>query len=47
MHWARASDRMADYEFKAASRDGYGMDWAVDYADDEAILRPRGMLSSA
>ena len=31
MHWARATDRMADYEFKAASRDGYGMDWAVDY----------------
>ena len=24
---------MADYEFKAASRDGYGMDWAVSYAD--------------
>src|SRR5450432_4510633 len=33
MHWARATDRMADYEFKAASRDGYGMDWAVTYAD--------------
>ena len=33
LHWARASDRMADYEFKAASRDGYGMDWAVGYAD--------------
>ncbi|MGI8989084.1 MAG: GMC family oxidoreductase [Bryobacteraceae bacterium] len=33
MHWARASDRMADYEFKAASRDGYGLDWAVSYAD--------------
>lgn len=33
LHWARASDRMADYEFKAASRDGYGMDWAVSYAD--------------
>ncbi len=33
MHWARATDRMADYEFKAASRDGYGMDWAVNYAD--------------
>jgi choline dehydrogenase-like flavoprotein len=33
LHWARASDRMADYEFKAASRDGYGMDWAVTYAD--------------
>ena len=24
---------MADYEFKAASRDGYGMDWPVTYAD--------------
>jgi choline dehydrogenase-like flavoprotein len=33
LHWARASDRMADYEFKAASRDGYGMDWPVSYAD--------------
>jgi glucoside 3-dehydrogenase (cytochrome c) catalytic subunit len=33
LHWARATDRMADYEFKAASRDGYGMDWAVTYAD--------------
>jgi len=33
MHWARASDRMADYEFKAASRDGYGMDWPLAYAD--------------
>ncbi len=33
LHWARASDRMADYEFRAASRDGYGMDWAVSYAD--------------
>lgn len=33
LHWARASDRMADYEFKAASRDGYGMDWDLSYAD--------------
>jgi choline dehydrogenase-like flavoprotein len=33
LHWARASDRMAEYEFKAASRDGYGMDWAVSYAE--------------
>lgn len=33
LHWARASDRFAEYEFKAASRDGYGMDWAVNYAD--------------
>jgi choline dehydrogenase-like flavoprotein len=24
---------MADYEFKAASLDGYGMNWAVSYAD--------------
>ena len=32
LHWARATDRMADYEFKAASRDGYGMDWPVTYA---------------
>jgi choline dehydrogenase-like flavoprotein len=33
LHWARASDRMADYEFKAASRDGWGMDWPVTYSD--------------
>jgi choline dehydrogenase-like flavoprotein len=33
LHWARAADRMGDYEFKAASRDGYGMDWAISYAD--------------
>lgn len=33
LHWARASDRMADYEFKAASRDGYGVDWALSYAE--------------
>lgn len=33
LHWARATDRMADYEFRAASRDGYGMNWAVTYAD--------------
>jgi choline dehydrogenase-like flavoprotein len=33
LHWARATDRMADYEFKAASRDGYGMDWDVSYAE--------------
>jgi choline dehydrogenase-like flavoprotein len=33
LHWARASDRMADYELKAASRDGYGLDWALSYSD--------------
>jgi choline dehydrogenase-like flavoprotein len=33
LHWARAADRMADYEFKAASRDGYGIDWPIGYSD--------------
>jgi len=33
LHWARASDRMADYEFKAASRDGHGLDWDLTYAE--------------
>lgn len=33
LHWARASDRMSDLEFKAASRDGYGDDWPISYQD--------------
>ena len=33
LHWARATDRMAEYEFKAASLDGYGVDWPIGYAD--------------
>jgi choline dehydrogenase-like flavoprotein len=33
LHWARASDRMSDLEFKAASRDGYGDDWPISYTD--------------
>jgi len=33
LHWARASDRMSDFEFKAASRDGYGEDWPISYSD--------------
>jgi choline dehydrogenase-like flavoprotein len=33
LHWARASDRMAEYEFRAASLDGYGMNWPIGYAD--------------
>ena len=33
LHWARASDRMSDLEFKAASRDGYGEDWPVSYKE--------------
>lgn len=31
LHWARASHRMSDLEFKAASRDGYGDDWPISY----------------
>lgn len=33
LHWARVADRMSDFEFKAASRDGYGEDWPISYAD--------------
>ncbi len=33
LHWSRASDRMSDFEFKAASRDGYGEDWPVSSTD--------------
>jgi choline dehydrogenase-like flavoprotein len=33
LHWSRASDRMSDLEFKAASRDGYGDDWPIGYRD--------------
>lgn len=33
LHWSRASDRMSDLEFKAASRDGYGDDWPISYSE--------------
>lgn len=33
--WARESYRYSDYEFKAASRDGYGEDWPLSYQDLE------------
>lgn len=33
LHWARVSDRMSDFEFKAASRDGYGENWPLSYSD--------------
>jgi choline dehydrogenase-like flavoprotein len=33
LHWSRASHRLSDYDFKAASRDGYGDDWPIGYAD--------------
>jgi choline dehydrogenase-like flavoprotein len=31
--WARESYRYSDYDFKAASRDGYGEDWPISYKD--------------
>lgn len=33
--WGRQSYRMSDYDFKAASRDGYGDDWPISYAELE------------
>lgn len=33
--WARESYRYSDYEFKAASRDGYGQDWPFSHKDLE------------
>jgi choline dehydrogenase-like flavoprotein len=33
LHWSRASDRMSDLEFKAASRDGYGDNWPISYTE--------------
>ncbi|MHB8735752.1 MAG: GMC family oxidoreductase [Terriglobales bacterium] len=31
--WGRVSLRLSDLDFKAASRDGYGVDWPISYAD--------------
>ncbi|MBA4171211.1 MAG: GMC family oxidoreductase [Hyphomicrobium sp.] len=31
--WGRLALRLSDYDFKAASRDGYGSDWPISYAD--------------
>lgn len=31
--WGRVSLRLSDYDFKAASRDGFGDDWPLSYAD--------------
>jgi choline dehydrogenase-like flavoprotein len=33
--YGRVLQRMSDVDFKAASRDGHGMDWPVSYADME------------
>ena len=31
--WARQSYRLSDYDLKATSRDGFGADWPLDYAE--------------
>jgi choline dehydrogenase-like flavoprotein len=31
--WGRLALRLSDYDLKAASRDGYGVDWPIAYAD--------------
>jgi choline dehydrogenase-like flavoprotein len=31
--WGRQSYRMSDWDFKATSRDGFGDDWPISYAD--------------
>ncbi|MFN0119397.1 MAG: GMC family oxidoreductase [Blastocatellia bacterium] len=33
--WGRQSYRLSDYEFKAASRDGFGLDWPIGHAELE------------
>ena len=33
--WGRLALRLSDYDFKAASRDGWGIDWPISYADVE------------
>ncbi len=32
-HWGRFSLRFSPHDFKAASRDGFGVDWPMDYED--------------
>jgi choline dehydrogenase-like flavoprotein len=31
--WGRQSYRLSDYDLKAASRDGFGVDWPISYAE--------------
>jgi len=33
LHWGRFSWRLSDLDFKAASRDGFGDDWPISYAE--------------
>jgi choline dehydrogenase-like flavoprotein len=35
LHWGRQSFRLAEYDFKAASIDGYGANWPIAYKDLE------------
>ena len=35
LSWGRVAVRMSDYDFKAASRDGFGQDWPISY--DELV----------
>ena len=33
LHWGRLSWRLSDLDFKAATHDGFGVDWPISYAD--------------
>jgi choline dehydrogenase-like flavoprotein len=33
LHWGRQSFRLAEFDFKARSKDGYGEDWPFEYAE--------------
>jgi choline dehydrogenase-like flavoprotein len=35
LHWGRLSWRIGDIDFKAATRDGFDVDWPIDYAEIE------------
>ena len=35
LHWGRQSFRLAEFDFKAASIDGYGANWPFSYQDLE------------
>ncbi len=37
--WGRQSYRLSDFDFKAASRDGYGEDWPFSYAELEPYYK--------
>ncbi|MEJ7713632.1 MAG: NAD(P)-binding protein [Pyrinomonadaceae bacterium] len=37
--WGRQSYRLSNYDFKAATHDGYGEDWPFSYEDSGAVLR--------